>query len=106
MLERATLDAACNRVSGDRLAVLLGCFGVRRVVSSDSLRCVDTVRPFATTARVPVELVDERYTSLEADRVLAGRRKDKGRRDAVAAALLLQTWLDGSGRPGLGGESA
>ena len=40
----------------DRLAVLLGCFGVRRVVSSDSLRCVDTVRPFATTARIPVEL--------------------------------------------------
>lgn len=40
----------------DRLAVLLGCFGVRRVVSSDSLRCIDTVRPFATTARVPVEL--------------------------------------------------
>ncbi len=40
----------------DRLAVLLACFGVQRVVSSDSLRCVDTVRPFATAARVHVEL--------------------------------------------------
>ena len=47
---------------------------------------------------LPVELVDERYTSLEADRVLAGRKREKGRRDAVAAALLLQTWLDRSPR--------
>ena len=55
---------------------------------------------------LPVELVDERYTSLEADRVLAGRKKEKGRRDAVAAALLLQTWLDRSPRydPGAGLE--
>ncbi len=40
----------------DRLAVLLACFGVQRVVSSDSLRCVDTVRPYATAVRVHVEL--------------------------------------------------
>jgi len=40
----------------DRLAVLLACFGVQRVVSSDSLRCLDTVRPYATAARVHVEL--------------------------------------------------
>jgi len=43
---------------------------------------------------LPVELVDERYTSQEADRVLAGRRAPKGRRDAVAAAFLLQGWLE------------
>ena len=40
----------------DRLTVLLACFGITRVVSSDSLRCVDTVRPYATTARAHVEL--------------------------------------------------
>lgn len=39
----------------DRLAVLLACFGVQRVVSSDSLRCLDTVRPFATAERRHVE---------------------------------------------------
>jgi len=43
---------------------------------------------------LPVELVDERYTSLEADRILRGKKARKGRRDAVAAALLLQTWLE------------
>jgi putative Holliday junction resolvase len=48
---------------------------------------------------LPVELVDERYTSLEADRILVGRRQEKGRRDAVAAALLLQTWLERSPSP-------
>ncbi len=55
---------------------------------------------------LPVELVDERYTSLEADHILAGRRAEKGRRDAVAAALLLQTWLDRFPPPELGGERA
>ncbi len=37
---------------------------------------------------------DERYTSQEADRWLAGRRRAKGERDAVAAELILQGWLD------------
>lgn len=40
---------------GDRLAVLLACYGIERVVSSDSLRCVDTVRPFATASRLLIE---------------------------------------------------
>jgi 8-oxo-dGTP diphosphatase len=40
---------------GDRLAVLLACYGIERVVSSDSLRCVDTVRPFATASRQLIE---------------------------------------------------
>jgi len=39
----------------DRLAVLLACYGIRRVVSSDTMRCVDTVRPFATAERRHVE---------------------------------------------------
>jgi len=49
---------------------------------------------------VPVELWDERYTSREADRFLPARRgrgqaeRDKGERDAVAAELILQGWLD------------
>lgn len=40
----------------DRLAVLLACYGVTRVVSSDTVRCVDTVRPYATSRRLHVEL--------------------------------------------------
>lgn len=45
---------------------------------------------------LPVHLVDERYSSQEADRWLAGRRRAKGERDAAAAALILQQYLDGA----------
>jgi putative Holliday junction resolvase len=48
---------------------------------------------------VPVELVDERLTTVAADRQLlaGGRRAPQRRRvvDRTAAALLLQGWLDG-----------
>jgi putative holliday junction resolvase len=47
---------------------------------------------------LPVELWDERLTSLEADRVLhesgTDRRKQPGLRDRVAAQILLQSYLD------------
>ena len=50
---------------------------------------------------VPVELVDERLTTVTADRVLVGqgRRAPARRRviDQTAAAVLLQSWLDGPG---------
>jgi putative Holliday junction resolvase len=50
---------------------------------------------------VPVEYVDERFTSAAAGRALRGSglarddREDKGRVDRAAAALILQRWLDG-----------
>lgn len=47
---------------------------------------------------VPVEYVDERLSSAEAERVLraAGRseKQQRGMVDMIAAALLLQSWLD------------
>jgi putative holliday junction resolvase len=47
---------------------------------------------------LPVELWDERLTSLEADHVLresgSDRRKQPGIRDRVAAQILLQSYLD------------
>ena len=45
---------------------------------------------------LPVELVDERWTSVEARRAIPGRRRrrDKGAVDAAAAALILRSWLD------------
>jgi putative Holliday junction resolvase len=47
------------------------------------------------TLPVSVELVDERYSSAEAAKILAGRKAPKERKDAVAAAIILQTYLDG-----------
>ena len=45
---------------------------------------------------LPVELVDERLTSHEAETELAarGRKAAKADIDALAAALILQSWLD------------
>ncbi|MCG6886669.1 MAG: Holliday junction resolvase RuvX [Proteobacteria bacterium] len=45
---------------------------------------------------LPVEMVDERLTSREAEANLAaaGGKIDKARIDAQAAALILQSWLD------------
>ena len=46
---------------------------------------------------LPVHLVDERYSSAEAERLLSlsgRRRRPKGEIDATAAAIILQTHLD------------
>lgn len=49
---------------------------------------------------LPVVYVDERMTSVRAERALRAqdqprhRREEKGRVDAAAAALILQAWLD------------
>ncbi|HTO09810.1 MAG TPA: Holliday junction resolvase RuvX [Myxococcota bacterium] len=49
-------------------------------------------------AGVAVEYLDERWTSVEAERALAesgmSRREQRGKVDPVAAAILLRTWLE------------
>lgn len=50
-------------------------------------------------ADVPVDLQDERLTSVQAERTLVemgrtGKRKKRGDVDRMAARLILQTWLD------------
>jgi len=47
---------------------------------------------------LPVDLWDERLSSTEANRVLAGSRAGKGAADRVAAVLILQGWLDAHSR--------
>lgn len=48
--------------------------------------------------QLPVEYVDERLTSVEAEAQLKARKKfstrDKGAVDRLAAAIILQQWLD------------
>jgi putative Holliday junction resolvase len=61
----------------------------------------EAVRAFGArveaATHVPVEFLDERWTSVEADRILrdAGvqERNRRSRKDRIAAAILLQTWL-------------
>lgn len=48
---------------------------------------------------LPVTFVDERYSSTDAERILAeaglSAREARGRVDSIAASLILQTYLDG-----------
>ncbi len=43
---------------------------------------------------LPVSYADERLTSLEATRLLAGKGRNKAAIDEVAAQLILQSWLE------------
>jgi putative Holliday junction resolvase len=52
----------------------------------------------AALTGVPVDYVDERWSSREAERVLdevgMSRKKQRGRVDPIAASLVLRTWLE------------
>ncbi len=97
-----------DRRSGDvleRVGQLIGELGVTEVVMGHPLSM--SGRPSATTHLaeklgraiedrfgVRVTFWDERLSSAEARRVLAGRRAHKGDIDRVAAVLILQSYLD------------
>ncbi len=96
----------------DRIQALVSELEVSRIVVGLPLGLdgrageqADRTRRFGEQVRertgLPVDYVDERWTSREAERVLseAGvRARDrKGRVDPIAAALILRAWLERSG---------
>jgi len=73
--------------------------------SEGSARARALAREIETRLSLPVELWDERLSSTEAHRVLAGSKADKGAVDRVAAVIILQGYLDAhSRRPENGDE--
>ncbi len=82
--------------------------GLPLAPSGDDTEWTRTVRKAASDLQqrsgVPVHLVDERFTSRAAERAVRAiglpknKREEKGRVDAAAAVLILQSWLDN--RPG------
>ena len=70
-----------------------------------STRLAEDVRALTP---IPVELVDERMSTMEAERLLdeAGRhgRDKRSRKDEAAAAVLLRWWLDAQPAPGAAGD--
>ena len=58
-------------------------------------RCEHFARQLAGRYQIPVELIDERYSSRVAESRMTGdKRKHKARLDAEAAAVILQAWFD------------
>jgi len=84
--------------------------GVRRIVVGLPLHMDGRAGPEAAAARafatalagelgLPVETLDERWSTVEAERTLretgqSGRKRRKGAADTLAATLLLRTYLD------------
>jgi putative holliday junction resolvase len=71
--------------------------GVEGDIARDVHRFADQLR---TAAEVPVQLIDERFTSSLAEQAIRDmgvgkkKRRDKGKIDEVAAIILLQGYLD------------
>jgi putative Holliday junction resolvase len=95
-----------------RLASRLGELEVTRVIIGLPLNMNGSAGPAARAAEkfahdlhlatgLPVELHDERLSTFEAEerlRGLSGRRRRTGEVDAVAAVVILESWLSKAGR--------
>jgi putative pre-16S rRNA nuclease len=87
--------------------------GLPRRLSGEPNAQTDRVRKLAallaTMIVIPITFQDERLTSHEADQRLASRERDWRRRkaqvDALAAAIILQDYLDSRPRPAPAEES-
>jgi putative Holliday junction resolvase len=66
--------------------------------TTSARRAIRFCQKLADATGCEVELIDERLTSVQAERELLGggadRREVKAKVDGVAAALILQQWLD------------
>ena len=71
-----------GRRQAERLAATLAAYGIRRIVTSSSTRCVETVQPYATAAGLKVRADDglseedatRKSLTLAADKALASTR--------------------------------
>jgi putative pre-16S rRNA nuclease len=104
-----TISRASKRQDFERIARLVTEQSAERVIAGyprslsgdegpQAQRVRRYVEALAMTLPVPVELWDERYTTVEAtDRLHEAKRRrprDRGQLDAAAAAIILQDYLD------------
>lgn len=76
--------------------------GEPKTVNGDSTAITKNVHAFAknlqNTFKIPVDLIDERYTSVIAESLLkkmgAHFARHKGKVDALSAQIILQTWFN------------
>jgi len=98
--ERLAIEIDALVAEDDGLAVVV--IGLPRRLSGEANDQTARVQKFAqllgAAVTVPIELQDERLTSHAADEILAERERDWKKRkrqlDAMAAALILQDYLD------------
>jgi putative Holliday junction resolvase len=93
----------------ERIEAIVTRLDVKQLVVGLPLNMNGSAGPAAAAARafgealaartgLPVEFVDERWTSVEAERLMdragVSERRRRGKVDPVAAALILRTWLE------------
>ena len=95
--DHAALRAVVDDIGAERVVVGLP-LSLDGSMGPAARAVEDEVRELAAAVAVPVETVDERLTTVTAERSLrAGGVRGRRRRavvDKVAAAVLLQAWLD------------
>jgi putative Holliday junction resolvase len=100
-LDHRTLVEMAAELGAERIVVGLP-LSLDGSIGPAARAVLDEVDALAATTAVPVETYDERLTTVTADRTLREQgRKGRDRRnviDMVAAAVLLQAWLDGRDR--------
>lgn len=109
----ATLDRHGGQRDLDAIATLVRDFDAERVVlglplspEGEAGRAAKSVQAFADRLRgvltVPVDLIDESFSTVEAEDVLLRADLSRARRkqvvDRVAAAVILQRWLEARGQ--------
>ena len=114
MTNDANVGAAAKRLAdeirilqADEAGLAAVVIGLPRRLSGEpneqTPRVQELAKLLAAETTVPITLQDERLTSHEADELLAQRERDWRRRkdqlDAMAAALILQDYLDHRTRP-------
>ena len=122
---RGTVPGGDDTRTLDALRPVIEAEGVSRLVVGLPLRTDGADSPQTTRVRrlaarldalgLPIDLVDERFTSQAATRALRssglplGKRRQKGRVDEASAVLILETWLAthrGDASPSDGPEGA
>ncbi len=99
-----TLESHCSRPDWEGITALIAQWqpaglivGLPLTMDGSEQEMTRRSRRFGNQLRgrynLPVFWTDERFTSVEAER-RDGARADKGAVDRIAAALILQSWLD------------
>jgi putative pre-16S rRNA nuclease len=104
---RAIVAAIGEARDRDDLAIGAVVVGLPRRLNGDdtdqTVEARELAGAIAALSGLPVDLQDERLSSVEAEARLAGRERDwrrrKARLDAEAAAVILQDFLDARERP-------
>jgi len=114
-LDRTTMRVdigTINRIASENGAASI-LLGLPRTLRGDEAKQAEWVRDFGARLKkrsgLPIVYWDERFTSVEAERVLKQEKGDrfsrKGQVDRLAASILLQSFLD-AGSPGIASKGA